>query len=126
MHGVAGVFLALKPIAGNVGEDHFAEAVLPGERLPDRQLRYRLRPHIGPEEPGAFLHRISLGRTAILGARARIDGVVIGLLDATPAFVHQPAVIVASDAGLLDESLGEILAPSPAMSVEQPQAAPHV
>src|SRR5262249_17121157 len=48
VHGVAGVLLALEPIAGNVGEHDFAKAVLPRERLPHRQLRHRLRPHIGP------------------------------------------------------------------------------
>ena len=123
MHRVAGVLLALEPVAGNVGEHDLAEAILPGERLPDRQLRHRLRAHIGEQQPGAFLHRIGLGGAALLGARARIDGVVIGLLDERPALVHQPAVIVAADAGLLDEAIGEVGAAMRAMAVEQPETA---
>src|SRR5262249_52507164 len=66
-----------------------------------------------------FLHRIGLGRAALLGARVRIDDVVIGLLDAAAALVHQPTVIVAADAGLLDESMGEVGAPMRAVPVEE-------
>ena len=88
VHRVAGVFLALEPVAGNVGEHNFAKAVFPGEGLPDWQLGRRLRPHIGPQQPRAFLHGISGCRATLLRTRARINEVVIGLLDAAPALVH--------------------------------------
>ena len=126
MHGVTGILLALKPVAGDIGKNDLAKAVLPGERLPDRQLGDRLRSHIGPKEPGAFLHRIGFGRAALLGPRARVDGVVIGLLDATAGLVHQPAVIVAADSGFLDETVGEVGAPVRAVPVEQAEAPRHV
>src|SRR5262245_17668820 len=56
----------------------------------------------------------------------RVDDVVIGLLDAAAALVHQPAVIVAADAGLLDESIGEVRAPMGAMPVEEPETSAPV
>src|SRR5258707_11885894 len=121
VHGVAGVFLALEPVAGNLGEHDFAKAVLPREWLPYRQLGNRLRPHIGPQQACAFLHRISGGRAALLRPRAGIDEIVIGLLDAAPAFVHEPAVVVAADAGRFDKAVGEIRASMRAVAVEQPE-----
>ena len=42
------------------------------------------------------------------------------------ALVHQPAVIVAADAGLLDEAVGEVGAPVRAMAVEQPVTAAEI
>src|SRR5215813_4259892 len=51
----------------------------------------------------------------------RVDDVVIGLLDAAAGLVHQPAVVVAADADLLDESIGEIRAPMGAVPVEEPE-----
>src|SRR4029078_5647581 len=100
--------------------------VLPGERLPDRELRHRLGSHIGPQQAGAFLYRISLGAAALLGARARIDRVVIGLLDAAAGLIHEPPMIVAADAGRLDEAIGEVRAPVRAMSVEQSEPPAHI
>jgi hypothetical protein len=126
MHGIAGVLLALKPVARNLRDDDLAEAVLPGERLPDRQLRHRLRSHIGPQQARTFLHRIGLGAAAIPGARARIGDVVVGLLEAAAGLVHQPAVIVAADAGLLDEAVGEIGAAMRALPIDQPEPAAEV
>jgi hypothetical protein len=126
VHRVAGVLLALEPVAGHVGEHDLAKAVLPGERLPDRQFRRRLRSQIGPQQPGAFLHRIGLGGAALLGARARIDGIVIGLLDAGAALVHQPAVIIAANAGLLDHSVGEVGAAVRTVAIEQPEPATQI
>jgi len=51
----------------------------------------------------------------------RVDDIVIGLLDAAPALVHQPAVVVAADASLLDESMGEVRAAVGAVALEQPE-----
>src|SRR5215467_13402849 len=56
----------------------------------------------------------------------RVDDVVIGLLDAAAGLVHQPAVVVAADAGLLDESIGEIRAPMGAVPVEEPETSAPV
>src|SRR3954464_15614504 len=119
MHWIAGVLLALEPIAGNLGHHHLAKSVLPGERLPDRQLRRRLGSHIGEQEAGTFLHRIGFSETAFTRAQARIDGVVIGLLDDAAAFIHQPAMIIATETGLLDKSIREVRAPVRAMTVKQ-------
>src|SRR5262249_33605645 len=121
VHGVAGVLLALKPIAGNVREDNFAKAVFPGERLPDGELRRRLWPHIGPQQPGAFLHRISDGRATLLCPRARINQVVVRLLDAASTLVHQPAVVIAADASVFDEAIREVGAAMRTMAVEEPE-----
>src|SRR6266852_1369310 len=126
VHRVAGVLLALEPVAGHVREHDLAETVLPGERLPDRQLRRQLRAQIGPQQPGAFLHRIGLGGAALLGARARADRVVVGLLDAGAALVHQPAMIIAADAGLLDHAVGEVGAAVRTVPVEQPELAAQI
>ncbi len=126
MHGVAGVLLTLEPIARDLGEHDLAEAVLPVEWLPDRQLRCRQRPHIGPEQPHAFLHRIGARPATLLGARARIDEVVIRLLDAAPGLVHQPAVIVAANAALLDEAVAEIGAAMRTLPIEQPETAAEI
>src|SRR5215469_18804567 len=49
----------------------------------------------------------------------RVDDVVIGLLDAAAALVHQPAVVVATDAGRLDEAVGEVGAAMRAVPVEE-------
>src|SRR5262249_38545640 len=64
---------------------------------------------------------IGLGRAALLGARMRVDDVVIGLLDAAAGLVHQPAVVVAADAGLLDEAIGEIRASMGAVPIKEPE-----
>ena len=40
--------------------------------------------------------------------------------------VHQPAVIVAADAGLLDEAVGEVGAPVRTMAVEQAEPAAQI
>src|SRR5262249_24001052 len=77
-------------------------------------------------EPRAFIHRIGLGRAALLGARMRVDDVVMGLLDAAAGLVHQPAVVVAADAGLLDEAIGEIRAPMGEVPVEEPETSAPV
>src|SRR5262249_30871333 len=124
MHRITRVLLALEPVAGNVGDHDLAEAVLPGERLPDRQLGRRLRPHIGEQEPGAFLHRIGLGGAAL--AAAGIDDVIIGLLDDAAGLVHQPAVIIAADAGLLDYAVREVGAPMRAVPVDEAVAPAQV
>src|SRR3954471_15525377 len=44
MHGIDGVLLGLKPVAGNLGEDDLAESVLPLKRLPVRYKGNGFRP----------------------------------------------------------------------------------
>ena len=125
MHRIDGVLLALKPVARHVGEHDFAKAVLPGERLPDRQLRRRQRPEIGEQQAGAFLDRIGLDLAAGL-RRLRTGGVLVGLFEAAAGLVHQPAVIAAADAGLLDPAIGHVGAAMRAMAVDQAVAAAAV
>src|SRR5262249_42624694 len=78
------------------------------------------------EEAGSFLDRMGFDRAALLGTRGWIDEIVVGLLDAAAGLVHQPAVIAAADAGLLDHAEGKIRAPVRAVPVEQTEAASHV
>jgi len=75
------------------------------------------RPHIGEQQSGAFLDGISLWWSS--ACRGRIDDVVVGLLDDAAGLVHQPAVIVAADAGLLDHAVREVRAPMRTMPVDQ-------
>src|ERR1019366_285180 len=122
MHRIAGVLLALEPVAGHFRDHDLGEAVAPGQRLPDRQLGRRLRPHIGPQQAAGLLHRIGARAAAILAAilaaPRRIDDVVIGLLDAAPVRIHQPAVIVAAGGGLLHETERHGGAPARGLPVE--------
>src|SRR5262249_62329289 len=97
------------------------KAVFPGERLPDGELRRRLWPHIGPQQPRAFLHRISDGRATLLRPRARISQVVVRLLDAAPTLVHQPAVVIAADASVFDEAIREVGSAMRTMAVAEAQ-----
>ena len=126
MHRIAGVLLALKPVAGDLRDHDLGKAVAPGQRLPHRQFGGRLRPQIGPQQAAGLLDRIGAGAAALAAAPRRVGDVVIGLLDAAPVRVHQPAVIVAADAGLLDEAERQIGAPVRALPVDQPEAAAAV
>ena len=125
MHRVDGVLLALEPVARHVGEHDLAKAVLPGERLPDRHLRRRLRTHVGPQQPAHFAHRIGLDLAAGL-RRLRIGGVLVGLLDAGAGLVEAPAVVAAADAAVLDPAVGHVGAAVRAMPVDQAERAAQV
>jgi len=43
-----------------------------------------------------------------------------------PGLVHQPAVVVAADAGLLDEAMGEVGAAMGTVPIKQPEATAEV
>src|SRR5215470_15561233 len=103
MHRIAGVLLALEPVARYFRDHDFAEAVFPGERLPYRQFGHWLRAHIGEEEAGDFPHRIGVRRAAFSRSRLRVDDIVVGLFEAAAGFVHEPAMIVAADSPFLDK-----------------------
>ena len=118
VHRIDGVLLALKPVARHVGEHDLAKAVAPGERLPHRQFRRRQRAQIGEQQAGAFLDRIGLGLAAGL-RRFRTGGVLVGLFEAAAGLVHQPAVIAAADAGLLDPAIGHVGAAVRTVAVDQ-------
>ncbi|MNS71300.1 hypothetical protein D3C72_1046650 [compost metagenome] len=113
------VFLALEPVAGNIGEDDLLEAVGPAERFVVRQKRRWQRPHIGPQQPALLLHRIGLDLDLFLQFQVRRRHIVIGLFDALPRLVEQPAVIVAAQAALLDEGVGQVGATVRALTVNQ-------
>src|SRR5580698_9778002 len=112
------VLLALKKVARHVGEHDLAKAVAPGKWLPHRQFRRRQRAEISKQQAGAFLDRIGLGLAAGL-RRFWAGGVFIGLFEAAAGLVHEPAVIAAADAGLLDPAIGHVGAPMRAMPVDQ-------
>ena len=82
MHRIDGVLLALEPIAGHLRGDDLAEAVGVSERLPHRQLRRRLRTHIGPQQPGQLAHRIGGDGASRAAFRIGRGDLLIGLLDA--------------------------------------------
>ena len=125
VHRVDRIFLALEPIAGNVREYDFAKAVAPGKRLPDRQFRRRQRTQVGEQQSRTFLDRIGLGLAA--GLRwFWIGGVFIGLLEAAAGLVHQPAVIAAANAGLLDPAIGHIGAAMRTMAIDKAVTAAEI
>ena len=119
MHRVDRVLLALEPVARDLGDDDLAEAVLPGEELPIRHQRRRLRPEIGPEQPAPFRDRIGLDADLVLEPRLGMRHVLVGLREAASRLVIEPAVIVAAQPALLDIAVGEIGAAMPAMPVEE-------
>src|SRR5262249_28288629 len=102
VHGIAGVLLALKPIARHVRERDFAIAVFPGEGLQYRTLGGRGRAQIGPQQAAEFSDRVCLDGALLLSGGARMSMIVIRLFDAAPGFIEAPAVIVATQALLLD------------------------
>jgi hypothetical protein len=126
MHRVAGVLLALKPVAGDFRDHDLGKAVRPGQRLPDRQLGHRLRPHIGPQEAAGLPDRIGARLAAIPAAPRRVGDVVIGLLEAAPGRVHQPAVVVTADAVLLDETERQVGAPVRTLPIDEAEGAAAV
>ena len=126
MHRVDGILLALEPVAGNLGKHHLDEAVRPGEGLPVRHQRLRLRPQIGPEQAGLRLHRIGDHPHLVLEARAGVDHLLVGLLQAGAVPVEQPAVIVAAQAAFLDIAIGQVGIAMRAAPLHQAVAAAQV
>src|SRR5262249_42990772 len=123
---IAGIFLALKPVARHVGENDFAKAVRPRERLPHRQLGRRQRPHIGPQQARQLAHRISPGAATLLGAVTRVGDILVRLLDASTCMVHEPAMVAAADALSFDPSVGEVRTSMRAMTVDESVAATQI
>src|SRR5262245_41813865 len=119
MQRVDGVFLALKPIARNVGKNDLHESVFPGERLPIRNQGRGLRAEIGPNQSSMRLDRISRDLHFVLEAGLRVGDVFVGLLGAGSMLVEEPAVIVAAQTALLDESIRGIRPAMGAMAVDQ-------
>jgi hypothetical protein len=125
MHWVAGVLLALEPVARHVREHDFAKAIVPNERLPYRQFGHWLPPHICPKQAGKFAYRIGVD-AAVVFHWPRVGRVLVGLLDAGTGLVHQPAVIAAADAGALDPAVGQVGAAVRAVAVDQPEPATQI
>ena len=127
MHRVDRVLLALEPVARHFRKHDLDEAVLPGERLPVRHQRRRKRAEIGPDQPGSSLHRIGLDvDVANFMLASGCADVLERLRQAVAALVEPPAVIVAAQAALLDDAVGEIGATMRAMPVEQAERAGEV
>jgi hypothetical protein len=121
MHGIDGVFLALKPVAWDFRKNDLAETVLPGERFPIRDERSRIRAQISPDQAGPHSDRIRLDTHFIFEARFGSGDIVIGLLDAAPGFIESPTVIVAAQATLFDESVGQVGSTVSALPVDKPE-----
>src|SRR5271170_4875562 len=60
MHRIDRVFLALEPVARDLGLDDLAETVGPREEFPIRHQRPRLRPQMSPYEAAQFGDRVGL------------------------------------------------------------------
>ena len=119
VHGVDGVFLALKPVAGHFRDDHLAKAIGPRKGLPVGQQRHRLRPHIRPQNAALGLHRVGLDADAIFGLALGINRVFIGLRNAAPCFIKVPPVVIAAQAFGLDHAITQVGAAVGALPIHQ-------
>src|SRR2546423_15246773 len=99
------IFLTLKPIAWNFGEDNLAKAVLPRERLPIRNKRRGLRPKICPYQSGQRFHGIRLDANLVFESCLGCGDVIEWLLDAAASLIEPPAVLIAAKAACFDESI---------------------
>src|SRR5579872_7401208 len=102
MDGIDRVLLALKPVARNFREDDLHEAVLPGERLPRWHERRWLRTEVGPHQSRLRLDAVPFQADGLPDFCVGIDALLVRLLDAAPTLVVAPAVIVASQAAVLE------------------------
>src|SRR5882724_10615543 len=119
MDRVNRVFLALEPVARDLGLDDLAETVLPREEFPVRHERPRLGTEISPYEPAQFLDRIGLDADLVAQPRLRMRHVLIGLRQAAAVRVVEPAVIIAAQPAFLDIAVAEVGAAVPAMAIEK-------
>ena len=123
---IDGVLLALKPVARHFREDDLDKPVLPGERLPVGHQRSRLGSEISPDQAGLGFHGIRRDADLVLEVSLRSRDVFIRLLGAAAVLVEQPAVIVAAQPALLDESVRQVGAAMRAMPVDQPVGAAQI
>src|ERR1700733_15594227 len=119
MQRVDGIFLALEPVAGHVGKNDLHEAVFPGERLPVGYERRGLRPEIGPDEAAARFDGICGDADFLLKARVGLGNVFVGLLEAAAITIEKPAVIIAAQSALLDETVGHVRAAMRAVTADE-------
>ena len=126
MHRVDRIFLALEPVARDLGEHDLAEAVRPGEELPIRHQRTRLRAEIGPEQPAPLLDRVGFDADFVAQPPLRVRHVLVGLRQAGAVGIVEPAVIVAAQPAFFDIAVAEIGAAMPAMAVEKPEPAAEI
>src|SRR6267154_2174590 len=126
MHRVDRVLLALEPVARDLRLDDLAEAVLPREEFPIRHQGPRLGTEISPEKATQFFDRIGLDADLVAEARFRMRHVFVGLCQAPPVRIVQPAVIVAAQPARLDKAVAQIGTAMPAVPVEKPVAAAEI
>src|SRR5213594_4211699 len=123
---VQGVFLALQPAAGQVRYDDVPYCVVPHQGTPARQQRGWIRAHVDKDEPAEFLGFV--GADAALGAEVVlwVGGVLERLLEAAAAGVELPAVVLAADAVVFDDAIGEAGAAVGAVFVNDAEVAAAV
>src|SRR3979490_882566 len=120
------VLLALEPVARDLRLDDLAEAVLPREEFPIRHQGPRLWAEIGPQKPTQCFDRIGLDADLVAEARFRMRHVFVGLCQAPPVRIVQPAVIVAAQPARLDKAVAQIGPALPDMPVEEPVLAAEI
>ena len=102
------------------------EAVLPQERLVVGHQRRRLRSEIGPQQAGLLFDRIRGDAHLVAIARVGIRDVFERLLGARAALVEIPAVVVAPDAAIFDETVRQVGAAMRAVAVDESVGAGQV
>ena len=96
MHWVDGIFLALKPVAGNFRETDLYEAIAPLKRFIIGHKRCGIRSEIRPNQSAFDLYRIRLDPDFVLEATFDVVGFFEWLRHARAGMVEQPALIAAA------------------------------
>ena len=126
MDRIDGIFLALEPIAVDIGKDDLGKAVFPVEGFVIRQQRCRVGPHISPEKPRHGLHLVGLDFDLPTQFALGIDGIFIRLVNAVAVLVPQPAMVIAAQPAFLDITVGQIGAAVRAVTVDEPVGAAQI
>ena len=125
MQRIEGVFLTLKPVAGQLRDADFAHRVVPGQLFPPRKQRRRLRAKVGEQQAAELLNRVAGYSDFLFESAVGPDRLLEGLLNALAGLVVEPAVIHAAQAVLLGDAVGEVDTPVSAKAVyetERPRA----
>ena len=104
---IQGVLLTLQPATGQVRDGDVPYRIVPHQGTPARQQRRWLRAHVDKDEPAELLGLVGADATLIAEVVLRMCGILERLLDAAPARVEFPAVVLAADAVVLDHAIGE-------------------
>ena len=118
MGRVAGVFVALEPVAGQVHNADLPDGVGHYEQIPRGQQRGRGRPQVGPDQPAHFLRRVALDADTVAES---IAGRFQGLIDAAAGGVEHPAVVAAAEAAGIGDAVFHFGEPVGAAVADQPR-----